>query len=233
MKHSALLILLYLGAAAGVFAAESAEHRFAVVHGHTLRDCRGTLVIGPTGIRYEAGRESDTRAWNWTDIRELRVESPRELSLVTYEDQKRLLGRDRVFHFRLIDGDITPALAQELAAWAARPPVLAVLPPESLPPLFQIPVKHRHLTGGCVGELRVYAEHLEFRSAELPTHNRFWRWSDLAAFSQPERFLWLIHTFAAGEDTLTFDLRQDAPVGAADNLRDRLVEAALPAVVGD
>jgi len=233
MKHSALLILLYLGAAAGVFAAESAEQRFAAVHGHILRDCRGTLMIGPSGIRYEAGRESDTRAWNWTDIRQLRVESPRELSLVTYEDQKRFIGRDRVFHFRLTDGDITPALAQELATWAARPPVLAVLPPESSPPMFQIPVKHRHLTGGCVGELMVYTGHLEFRSAELPTHNRFWRWTDLAAFSQPERFLWLIHTFATGEDTFTFDLRQDAPAGAADYFRDRLAEAALSAVGGD
>ncbi len=233
MKFNILWTLVILGTLAGSTTAESTERRFAAVHGHTLRDCRGTLVIDPAGIRYEAGRESDTRAWSWTDIRELRVESARELSLVTYEDQKRLLGRNRVFHFRLTDGDITPALAQELATWAARPPVLAVLPPESSPPMFQIPVKHRHLTGGCVGELMVYTGHLEFRSAELPTHNRFWRWTDLAAFSQPERFLWLIHTFATGEDTFTFDLRQDAPAGAADYFRDRLAEAALSAVGGD
>ena len=48
--------------------------------------------------------KEDARAWRYSDLRQIKIESPTSIELVSYEDQKRMFGRDRVFKFKAIEG---------------------------------------------------------------------------------------------------------------------------------
>ena len=97
-----------------------------VEHEHTLRNCRGTLVITPEQLEYQTADKRDARSWEYHEIRQITVVSPIELELATYEDQLRMIGRDRVFKFKLTAGRITPEISALLAAKTTHPLVTAV-----------------------------------------------------------------------------------------------------------
>src|SRR5262245_1240715 len=146
--------------------ASAQNYELPVEHEHTLRNCRGTLVITPKRIEYKTDHKEDARVWRYSDLRQIKIGSPTSIELVSYEDQKRMLGRDRAFKFKAIEGEITPEISALLVGRATRPVVTSVASVTEDAPVFEAPVKHLHRFGGCVGTLRIYPDRVVYESEE-------------------------------------------------------------------
>lgn len=201
-----------------LFAPSASAQNFTLIveHEHTLKNCAGTLFITPEKFQYQTDEKRDAREWGYRDIRQLTIASPVELELATYEDQKLLAGRDRVFKFKLTMGRITPELSAFLATKVKHPLVTAVSPKTAGTPLFTIPVKHQHAMGGCAGTLRIYGDRIEFDS---PSDARFWRYRDIQNISHSERFRFELVSYEeklGGWKAYHFQLKEDLPAQAYD-----------------
>jgi hypothetical protein len=227
-----LLVLVFGMLAAPISRAQSFE--FAVRHHHLLRDCRGTLKISAAGVEYQTPHPKDARKWKFEEIQTIEVNSPTWISLVTYEDQKRYAGKDRVFEFELLAEKAKPELSVFLLQQVKRPMVLAVLP-EAGNPAFEIPVKHLHIITGAAGVLKIYPDRIVFQSARLGD-SRLWRLSDIERFSQPDRYRFQIVSYVpkAGGPTeaYNFQLMGDLPQGVYDYLWVRLHPSSYYPEVG-
>lgn len=151
MTRNLLVLMLFAFGGARTGRAQGME--FEVQHHHTLKDCRGTLKISPDGVEYLTLHVKDSRKWTFDEIRTLEVLSPTRISIVTYEDQRRLAGKDRVFEFTLLKGKATPELSTFLLSSVKRPMAVAVLPEQGVPD-FELPVKHLHAITGTTGVLK-------------------------------------------------------------------------------
>lgn len=193
-----------------------------VEHEHTLRNCRGTLVITPEQIEYQTEYKRDARIWEYREIRQLTVVSPIELEFATYEDQPRLIGRDRIFKFRLQTGRITPEISALWLEKVPHPLVTSVSPQSDGAPQFTLAVKHLHTFGGCAGTLKIYADRVIFTSQ---TDARFWRYTDIQNFSNSERFRFEIVGYedkSGGLKTYNFQLKEDLPSPVYDYVWSRV-----------
>lgn len=223
MKRLMLVTALTLSLAASTASAQT--HEFPVEHEHLLRSCRGTLVIAPGGIEFKSEQAGHSRAWPYVELQQIKVESKSALELLTWEDEKRLAGRDRVYKFKLLEGEISPEVSALLAARAARPLVTSVPPATTGAPRFEAPVRHLHSFSGCSGTLRIFADRVTFESSEKPEHSRFWRYADIQNFSQSERFRFEVAAFEAGFSgprAYNFQLKTDLPAQAYDYLWARV-----------
>jgi hypothetical protein len=205
--------------------AEAQNFEYPVKHHHTLKDCRGVLKISPDGVEYKTTRAKDSRKWNFDDIRTFELKSPTEISIVTYEDQKRWLGKDKVFTFTLLGKKATPELTAFLLSRVKRPMELAVLPEDAEKPAYEIPVKHLGTITGDRGVLLIYSGKVVYKSLK-PGDSRYWRIQDIQRFSRPDRFRIEIVSYIprAGGPTeaYNFQLMEDLPQGVYDYLWVRL-----------
>jgi hypothetical protein len=229
MKPSIVIVLGWLGLLAGTpLIAQPFE--LPVEHLHTLRNCHGTLVISPDGVSYRTEHEEDARQWKFTDIQSIKAIAPNSIEIFTYEDQKRLFGRDRIWKFRLLKGEIPAGIFTLWADRAARPAVTNLTREDIARPLFTVPVKHRHLLGGCDGELKILPDRIVYESADVPKDSRSWRYSDLDGFAHYERYFMEFVTYEHNQGTATrtydFELKTDLPPQAEAYIRERLKEAA-------
>jgi hypothetical protein len=229
MKTSILIfILLLLGSALPVAAQ---VHEFPVEHDHTWRSCRGALVIGPERIEYKTENEEHARAWTYDELKQIKVVSPTALELTSYEDQKLMLGRDRVFPFKLLESEITPEISALMMGRATRPLVTSVPPTNGGEPRFATPVKHLHTTGGCAGTLKIYPDRMVFEAAEKREHTRFWRYADIQSFSQPTRYRFEVISFegqlGGADRSFNFQLKRELPEEAYDYVWARVYPSKL------
>ncbi len=204
-------------------AAQSFE--FSVEHAHTFRDCRGTLVITPEQIEYKTAHKHDAQRWRYDEVRQIKIEGAHALTLVTYADQQRLLGRDRLFKFRLLNGEINAELNALLQAQATKPIVTSVPPVTTGAPAFAVAVKHLHSFGGCLGTLKFYPERVVYEAQDAPSETRFWRYGDLQNFSQSSRYHFELTTFEeqfGGPRAYNFQLRAELPAGVYDYVWQRV-----------
>src|SRR5262245_60266229 len=210
-------------------AAQSFE--FPVEHERTLRNHHGTLVITPEGIEYRTSQKNESRSWRYKDIQQIKIESPTEIEILTYEDQRQMLGRDRIFRFRLLEGKITAEVSSLLVAKASRPVATSVLPVTDGEPKYETAVKHLHAFGGCEGALKIYPDRIAYESADNPSHSRYWRYSDIQGFGRPARYRFEITTFEEkfGGPTKVYDfqLKEDLPAPAYDYVWVRVNPAEL------
>ncbi len=199
---------------------------FSVEHQHTFRNCRGTLTITADRIEYKTNHKEDSRSWKYEDVRQIKVDSPTALEIVSYEDQKRLLGRDRIFKFKLLQGQITKEVSVLLMAHATRPVATSVLPETGGSPAFEIPVKHLHTFGGCAGVLKIYSDRVTYESSDRPSESGYWRYADIQNFGRPSRYRFEITTFedkfGGPTRSFNFQLKQEFPEAAHDYLWLRL-----------
>jgi hypothetical protein len=135
-------------------AAHLAAQTFPVIHKKALwPDGRGELRITDDAIEFQAaGKEQNSRKWSYADIQYLDRVSTKELVILTYEDHKWELGRDREFRFLLTEGEISDALFATLQARLKKPVTDRVVP-DVVASLYETPVKHLHPFGGCEGRL--------------------------------------------------------------------------------
>jgi hypothetical protein len=178
MKRVALS--LWFGAFLLVSSAlQAQEVRFPVRHGRLLRDRTGELILGETGIDYRTKDKGDARTWKYEDIQQLGLLSPKEITIISYEDSKWKLGKDLFYRFTITTGEITPALWAQLQAKIKRPVVSAVIPPD-IAPKFTIPVKHLRGFSGTQGMLEIGDEYIIYKTA-VPKDSRIWRYEDISS----------------------------------------------------
>jgi len=117
------------------------------------RDAKGMVEIDDQGIAYTAQKKEHSRSWKWLDVQYFDRISPKEFVVLTYEDDRRLLGRDKQYRFRIMDGALSDALFASISAHLKRP-VTDRVTPQKILARYTIPVKHEHALGGCEGELQ-------------------------------------------------------------------------------
>jgi hypothetical protein len=160
-------------------ALQAQEVRLPVRHDRLLRDRTGELVFGESGIEYRTKDKGDARTWKYEDIQQLGLLSPRELTILTYQDSKWKFGKDLFYRFEITAGEITPALWTELQAKLKRPVVSALFPPD-IAPKFTIPVKHLRGFGGTQGMLEIADEYVIYKT-DTPKDSRIWRYQDISS----------------------------------------------------
>ncbi len=152
-------------------ALQAQEVRFPVRHDRLLRDRTGELIFSETGIEYRTKDKGDARTWKYEDVQQLGLLSPKELTILAYQDSKWKFGKDLFYRFKITEGEMTPALWTELQAKLKRPVVSAIIPPDIAPNIHdpgETPAgirRHAGNAGDCRG---VY--HLQNRYAERLTH---------------------------------------------------------------
>jgi hypothetical protein len=215
----------------GTAPAGAQNFEYAVKHHHTLKDCRGTLKVTDEGVEYRTAHVKDSRRWRFDEIRTLEVKSPTKISVVTYEDQKRWAGKDKVFEFTLLDKKATPDLSAFLLSHVKKPMELAVIPEEGEKPAFEIRVKHLGTISGTRGALRIYPDKVIYQSS-TGGDSRYWRIEDIQRFSQPDRFRFQIVSYlpktGGPTEAYNFQLLEDLPAGAYDYLWVRLHPSSYP-----
>ncbi len=218
----AIFFLSFLAFGSGAVAAQDFE--FAVRHHHTLKDCRGVLKFTGDGVEYRTAHAKDSRTWKYSELRVIKVESSAKIAVITYEDQKRLLGKDREFEFTLLERKIPAQLSAFLLSKVSRPMVLAVFP-ETGKPAFEVPVKHLETLGGARGILRIFPDRVVFKSSR-EGDSRIWRLQDIERFGQSDRFRLQITSRVPRRggptEVYNFELLEDMPEGLYDYLWVRL-----------
>lgn len=155
------------------------EARFSVRHDHVIGSCLGELIFSREAVEYRTAHRKHARLWRYEDIQQLGLLGPKEISILTFEDAKWSMGRDRSFHFNLTAGEITPALAAALRDKVARPLVCALPPPDAVPK-YTIPAKHRLGFGGTSGMLEISEDYIVYRTAAAKD-SRVWRYRDISS----------------------------------------------------
>jgi hypothetical protein len=219
------LFLFSLAFLLGFSPVRAQDFEYTVKHHHTLEDCRGILKITADGVEFKAARAKDGRRWNFDQIQTLEVKSPTEISIVTYEDQKRWAGKDKVFTFTLLDKKATPELSAFLLSHVKKPMKLAVIPEDSEKPAYEIAVKHLRTVSGTRGVLRIYPHKVVYQSS-ASGDSRYWRIKDIERFSQAGRFRIEIVSYipkvGGPTEAYNFQLMEDLPQGVYDYLWVRL-----------
>jgi hypothetical protein len=222
LRIASLFLLVFLS---GVVLSRAQDFQYSVQHHHTLRDCRGVLKINTEGVSFTAAKGKDSRRWTFESIRVLEVQSASKISIRSYEDQKRWLGKDKVFEFRLVDKNLTPELSAFLLTRVKRPMKIAVIPDIPGSPAFELPVKHLHPISGTQGVLQIYTDKVVYKT-QASGDSRYWRIQDIERFSQPDRFRFQIISYvpkAGGpNESYDFQLMEDLPEGVYDFLWVRL-----------
>jgi hypothetical protein len=205
---------------------------FAVEHQHALRNCRGKLIITPDSIEYQSDHKEDSRIWRYLEIRQIKVVSPIRLEITGYEDQKRMLGRDRVFKFTLFNGQISTAISALFIEKTKYPVATSLMPETPELPRQEIAVKHLHTFGGCEGVLKVYADRLLYQSADKTENSRYWRWSDIQSISRssPYQFSVLSYEPKFGGPTKSFNfaLKEKMDEAVYDYLWGKVNQVTYP-----
>jgi hypothetical protein len=196
---------------------------FPVRHEHLFKDCTGTLTIRDDGVQYQTDHTEDARSWGFRDIRTIEVRSRAEIAVVTYEDQKRLGGKDRSFEFVLLEGEADSALSGFLLDRVKKPLMVAV-PPEGETPEFELAVKHLRFLGGSRGVLRIHPDRLVYEASDDREDSRVWRMSDIERIGRSGRFR--LQVVGSEGGTYAFQLMEELPDAVYDYVWLRLHPSA-------
>jgi hypothetical protein len=189
-----------------------AEVRLTVRHEHALKNCTGELVFTDQGVDYLTKNEKHGRSWTYTDIQQLGLMDSKNISILTYEDSKLEMGKDRRFHFVVTAGSIPNSLWTFLQSHLTRPLVVGVLP-ATLQSKYEIPVKHLHAWGGCQGVLRIGEDYVSYETSDKED-SRLWRYDAISSLGSTGPFQLRLTTMErtgseiSGEKNFIFDLKQ-------------------------
>jgi hypothetical protein len=144
MKYVLLLLLL---------AQPMAAQTLTVIHEKRFwRDSGGTIQLTDEGIVYRAKKEKESRKWKYEDIQYFDRISSKEFTILSYEDSRILLGRDKQYHFLIVKGELTDDVFHKITGRLNKPATNRQIP-RTVNAQYEIPVKHLHTFGGCQGTL--------------------------------------------------------------------------------
>jgi hypothetical protein len=211
----ALRIETRIGAivALGASLALAQPFTYQVRHQHLRGGVSGTLRIGAESIAFteQSKNGKHSREWAYAEIQQLSL-SDAELRILTYEDQKWQLGRDRDFVFdRLPEG-----LAQQVYPLFTRnldQRFIAELADPDVHALWQAGAKLRHGLSGSQGDLLIGEDRILYQ-ANAAGESRTWRLADIDNIATAGPFDLAITTLErsdwrhAGPTEFRFELKQ-------------------------
>lgn len=176
-----LLGLLLSGVSPSVALAQT--YTYEVRHEHWRKGATGTLRISSEGISFEEqGKKSktDSREWRYEEIQQLTVSSS-ELRILTYEDSKWKLGRDREYIFDHLPKDLA---VETYPLWTGTldQRFIAAVPAPEPTPEWKAGAKLDHGVSGTLGTLMIGREWIVFDAGERGG-SRSWRLIDIANVS--------------------------------------------------
>ena len=188
--------LMFLAMAAGA-------ETYTVRHKHLRNGVTGVLRISESDLAFEeAGKHKEhSRIWKYDDIQELQL-GPDTLRIVTYEDNRRELGRDRVYLFDKLPAEVAARWYPVFSTHLDQRFVAALA--TAITPQWQIPAKLTHGRNGSQGVLLVADDAVVYQSSQ-PGESRTWRIKDLENVSSSDAFDLTITTH---ERTFRFQLKQ-------------------------
>lgn len=231
MKHflNRLISVIFVVAAFAI-GARAQEFTFAVQHNHTFKSCKGNLVINGEGIEYRTSHKEHARRWTFTDIKMIKLVSPKEVKVLTYESKRLKLGRDETFEFKVLNGEVAQDVNDFLLSRVSRPLSTSFVKSEASLQ-YTIPVRHRRNFGGDLGTLKIYADGVVYESLKSNSSRR-WRWMDVQSISRTGPYQFAITTyepkFGGPTKTYNFDLKERMDDGVYDYLWARVYKPTLP-----
>lgn len=139
----------------------------------------GTLVVDEQGVAYnEQGKGARKHSWRlaWPDVQQALIVGS-EVRVLTYEDVRWKLGRDREYRLSAVQKDSLAAVAGEFEARLG-PRFVAGFTGEVRDAEWQVPVKLRQIWGGSEGVLSVGECEVTYASRDRK-HSRTWKLSDI------------------------------------------------------
>jgi hypothetical protein len=165
------------------FASFGAEVR----HQHLRKGEMGQIEIGENSISFkEAGKDSK-HSWEWKyeDIQQLTL-SPTELRILSYDDAKWQLGRDREYVFDQLPKDFAMQ-AYSLLRTRLNQRFVAHLIDADVKPSWQVGAKLQHKFGGSQGTL-LFAEDRIVYKTDKSGEGHTWLYTEIENVSTSGRF---------------------------------------------
>jgi hypothetical protein len=196
-------------------------------HKHARASAAGELQVSVEGIVFSgSGKEQKhSRTWKYEDIQQLEL-SPTSLRILTYEDQKWVLGRDREYEFV----ELPPWFAETVyGRWRGLldQRFIADLPDKQLRPEWEVPAKLPGAIQGSQGVIRVGEDRIVYQT-DKPGQSRTWRLEDIDNIASAGRFDLSIVTaehhgsFNSGSREFRFQLKQPLSEARYNELWRRL-----------
>jgi hypothetical protein len=187
----------------------------------------GTLRITADSIAFEEQGKHAThsREWKYSDIQQLSL-SATELHILTYEDRKWELGRDRDYIFDQLPEELATQL-YPLFAHNLDQRFIAELVDSKAPALWEMPVKLRHRNGGSEGTLLIGGDRIVYRT-DARGESRTWRYADIDSIGTGGLFDLSITTLErkgwrhGGPTDFRFELKQALHEGRYNDLWQRI-----------
>lgn len=181
---------------------------------------RGSLLISREGVDFRPEKGQPVH-WTVEDIRTVKLQSPRKLSLVSYENRRGLFPGDRSFDFKLKSA-MPPQVAAQMVRLVGKPAVNGI-PVPHVSSLATIGARRRTRTGGSSGILRFRDQGIDYLAAK-GDDSRSWRWSDIETVAKPEPYRFRVRGYL---ETFDFELKQPFPEDLYDRVWDHLYAQAL------
>ncbi len=212
-------------------AVNAQEFHFTVEHDHMIGSCKGELIITKDDLEFRTTNKDHARRWSYTDIKMIKLVSPQEIKVFTYESRSVKLGRDETFEFKSTKGEVSQEVSDFLLARVPRPLSTSFVKSDEKP-TYAIPVRHRHTFSGEQGTLRIYDDGLTYESARTKS-SRHWRWTDIKSLSRSGPFQFSITTyepkFGGPTKTFNFDLKEQMNDTIYDYMWTRIFRSEIPA----
>ena len=190
---------------------------YQVRHQHRRGGAIGTLHITLDSISFdETGKKQEhSHEWKYTDIQQLSL-SATSLRILTYQDQKWQLGRDRDYIFDQLPEGLSKTLYPMFATKLDQRFIAALADP-AVRPQWQMGAKLRHGLDGSEGALLVGDERIVYQT-ETAGESRTWRLLDIENISMSGPFDFSITTQERSE------FRHAAPTEFRFQLKEPLAE---------
>ena len=174
--------LLLFGVSPPVALAQT--YTYEVRHQHWRKGAAGKLRISPEGISFEEHSKktkTDSREWRYEEIQQLTV-SPTELRILTYEDSKWKLGRDREYVFDRLPKELAEQ-TYHLLNGKLDQRFIAGIPNPDASPDWKARAKLDGGLSGTLGTLVISREEVVFDAGERGG-SRSWRLMDIDNISR-------------------------------------------------
>lgn len=197
-----------IGAILAIAVVAAAGQGVTVRHRHLRGGKPGELSVTADGISFvEKGSGSKhTRVWKYEDIQQLEL-GPDTLRILTYEDRKWELGRDREYRFDQLPPGFAKAVYGKWRDSLDRR-FIADLADSDVTPAWVIPAKLLGRIQGSEGTLEFGADRVVYRTAR-PGQSHTWRFTDIENISSAGPFDFSIAASWASE--FHFQLKRILP----------------------
>lgn len=168
------------------FAAWGGPLSVQVRHRHLRKGATGQIEIGESSISFKEAGKSSKHSWEWKyeDIQQLTL-SPTELRILSYDDAKWQLGRDREYVFDQLPKDFATQ-AYSLLRTRLDQRLVAHLGDPDVKPLWQVGAKLLHRLGGSQGTLLFAEDRITYKADRGDSHT--WLYNEIENVSTSGHF---------------------------------------------